>query len=378
MKPLYALIFCLIVAYNPNTIFLKGEIMCDILLAFVLLLNILFYERWKNKEPLVYALLLAVINGFLISIKGTGIAFSGAVLFMLALQLFQKRSRLFKQGFVFRNSMIAVFGGAAVYFLLNNILFPVPSGGLLLFVSVSKSSSYLDTLLANLDNYVTQLYNFFNPDMWDWQAFGKMTAAVMLTFALLGFVMKMQRKIVLHDIAFIFFIVIVLFYPHQAGIRFVFPILPFACYYIYLTVQKLFSRINHKSVTALLFVVIILLQYLPGINKYIDDRLEIVNGPQRIEAKEAIAFIRSNTAKNAIVDFRRPRALALYTQRKSCCNFPWDNPDDALKNIDSLRVNYCLTNSQDINPALDSLIKIKPQLFKQLWSNNQYAIYKYR
>ncbi len=378
MKPAYAIIFSLIIAYNPNTILLKSEIMCDILLSFILLINILCYERYKNKESVLYALLLALVNGFLISIKGTGIAFSGAILLIIAIQFMQKRSRLFKQGFVFRNSMITVFGGVAVYFLLNNLLFPIPSGGLLLFVKVSKSSSYLDTFLSNLDNYVTQFYNFFNPEMWEWQAFGKLTSAVLLSFALLGLFIRIRKKIDLREITFILFALIVLFYPHQAGIRFIFPMLPFACYYIYLTVQKLLVDVNQKSIIAVLCGIYILIQYLPALNSFIDNRFEIVNGPQRLEAKETFEFIRTKTNSSAVFNFRRPRALALYTHRMSCCNFPWAKEGNALMNIDSLKVNYCVTNNEDANPALDSLIKNQPELFKEIWSNRQYSIYKFR
>ncbi len=378
MKPLYAFIFCLIIAYNPHTLLLKGEIMCDILLAFFILLSIVCYERWRNEESIIYVLLLALINGWLISIKGTGIAVSAAIFLTMSFQFIQKRSRLFKQGFVFRNSMLMIFGGIAIYFLLNNILFPVPRGGLLLFISVSKSGDYLSTFLNNLDNYVTQFYNFFNPESGEWQSAGHITAAVMLSFTVIGFLLRIKRKIDLRDKIFMLFILIILFYPHQAGVRFVFPMLPFACYYIYLTVQILFADIKWKYAVGILFAFIVFLQYKPGIDQFIEERFEIVNGPQRMEAREAINYIRLHTDSNSIFNFRRPRALALYTDRKSCCNFPWDNPYDALANIDSLQVNYCMTNNGDVNPALDSLIKIKPTLFKKIWFNNQFAIYKFR
>ena len=152
-------------------------------------------------------------------------------------------------------------------------------------------------------------------------------------------------------------------------------------YVVFTNVSKvlsLFADIKWKMVAVVLFAFMVFLQYKPGIDQFIEERFEIVNGPQRMEAREAMNYIRLHTDSNSIFNFRRPRALALYTDRKSCCNFPWDNPYDALANIDSMQVNYCMTNNGDVNPALDSLIKIKPTLFKKIWFNNQFAIYKFR
>jgi len=211
-----------------------------------------------------------------------------------------------------------------------------------------------------------------------WNAFAKITSASMLTFTIWGFILKTKNQFELVDIVFVLYAIILLVYPYKAGVRFVFPLLPFACYYSYLSVQQLTLNLKHKQLMALAFTVIVLLQYRTTIEKIIATQSHILDGPQRYGAQEAFAYIRNNTPENSVFNFRRPRALALYTQRKACCSFPWDTPEQVLYNIDSLHVDYCMTNASDINASLDSLIKIKPNLFAKIWSNEQFVIYKFR
>ncbi len=377
IKPLYAFLLCLIIAYNPATLFMKGEIMCDICVALFLLLNIIFYERWRVKPQMRYPILLALLNGLLLSLKVTGFVMSVALLFNLLKLLFQKRVTG-KNKLVFRNTVIMFFGGPGIYFLLNEVLFPIPHGGISFYMSITKSGSYGDTILQNLDNYITQFQNFFTPEMEKWNALPNISAAVMLSLTVIGFILKIKKQFALTDSVFILYTIVLLIYPYQAGIRFVFPLLPFACYYIYLSAQQLALAFKHKQLIAICAAIILLLQYRTSIENMIESCDQVVDGPQRHDAQVAFEFIRNHTAPNSIFDFRRPRALTLYSNRKSCCNFPWGNPEDVLANIDSLQVNYCLTNSRDVNPGMDSLINLKPELFKKIWYNNQFTVYKFR
>ncbi len=376
MKSLYAFLFCVMLAYNPATLGMKAEIMCDILSALFLLLSIICYERWKEKSSLFYPLLLALINGALLSIKGTGVVMSAALIGMLLISFFQQRSML--KSFVLRNTLLMIGGGGAVYFLLNRLLLPPVDGGVSFFISIVKIAFTADTISGNLDNCINQFLYFFIPEMEKWTGVAKLTAVVLLSFTACGFVLKTRKQVGLSDIVFVLYGFLLLLYPYQSGLRFIFPLMPFAFYYIYLTAHELATNFKHKQLIAICIASIILLQYRTIIERVMDTNTPIANGPQRPSAQEAFEYIKKHTPKNALFDFRRPRAMALYAERKTCCNFPWAKPIEVLKNIDSLQVNYCVTNTGDINPGLDSLIKIKPDYFTSVWSNDQFVVYKFR
>ena len=376
MKPFYAFLFCMMIAYNPGTLYLKCEIMCDISIAFFLLLTIFFYERWKNVTPIYYSILLALMNGFLLSIKGTGIVITAGLFISLFFTLIKEGRNLNRV--LLKNTLIMIVGGLLFYSLLNEIIFPTPRGGISHFSSLTIGEDYLDLFKINLDNYLTQFNLFFTPEVNEWKAIPKLTASVMLSFTICGFLLKVKKKTELADIVFVLYILLILFYPYQAGIRFIFPLLSFACYYIYLTAQQLSVNFKHKQLIAVSITIVMLLQYKTILEKIIETKGMVQDGPQRVAAQEAFQFIQNNTAKSAVFDFRRPRALALYTNRKACTSFPWDTPQQVLQNIDSLQVNYCMINKGDRNPALDSLIQIKPELFKEVWNNEVFFIYKFR
>ena len=166
MKLLYAFLFCVVLAYNPATLGMKAEIMCDILAALFLLLCIICFERWKEKSSLIYPLLLALINGVLLSIKGTGVVMSAALIGMLMIYFFQQRNLL--KSFVLRNTLLMIGGGGAVYFLLNQLLLPPANGGVSFFISIVKIAFTADTISGNLDNCINQFLYFFIPEMEKW------------------------------------------------------------------------------------------------------------------------------------------------------------------------------------------------------------------
>ena len=159
MKPLYAFLFCLIIAYNPGTLYLKGEIMCDICIAFFLLLTIYCFERWKNSPSLAYPLLLGLMNGFLLSLKGTGIVLSAALLVMVVFKLLKHRNEQ-NTRLIIRNTLLTIITGGVIYALLNEIIFPTPRGGITHFTSLTIGEDYFNLFKMNFDNYVSQ-FNYF-------------------------------------------------------------------------------------------------------------------------------------------------------------------------------------------------------------------------
>jgi hypothetical protein len=91
----------------------------------------------------------------------------------------------------------------------------------------------------------------------------------------------------------------------------------------------------------------------------LENQNHVEQGPQRMDAKAAFDFINSHTEKNDRILFKKPRALALYTDRNCFVN----NPDATFENInDQIKENhidYILINEEISDDKIKDFVSKK-------------------
>jgi hypothetical protein len=118
---------------------------------------------------------------------------------------------------------------------------------------------------------------------------------------------------------------------------------------------------------------------MEGITNLIKQQKEVIYGPQDKDAVEVFNYIKTHIPKNAIIDFMKPRALALYTDRKGYAHNENYTLQELKQKFDEIGVSYILYNEPFGWYAPDEVLKEYIKVYKDnlilLWNNNMYKIY---
>lgn len=174
---------------------------------------------------------------------------------------------------------------------------------------------------------------------------------------------------------FLAYLAMLLVYPYRgSGFRFLLPVAPII---LHLAVEG-FKGIQwnftlSKTVWKVGLFAILMLQLIP------EQYLAIVNaknnfaGPQETESIEAFNFIQQNTPANAVFMFKKPRALALYTQRSA---FAINPADTAFENtIAHFAPQYILSHIELSAENELNYLQNHPQTWLPVWHNNKFTLY---
>lgn len=376
----------LIIIYNPWTLNFKMEIMAEIPFTLFLLIIMILYHFRKEKNNYFFYVFLGFLGGFLMSIRAAGSVFIAVVLLEIIFFFFQYRKKridliTFKKTGL--QNIIMIISAVFTYTLLNVLLFKTPSSGFLYYTSVFTFDSLSHKIRDNLAYNFFVIKSFFNTENADWQFLPVFTQSAFLTFSVIGFIKKIFIKLYFIDLTVILYCLFILIYPYgNAGFRFILPISPVLFYYALLAVKDI--NISFKSVYRKVIIcfigILILVQYKVGIEKIIDQRNDVLWGPQEENAAEAFDYIKNNIPENALIDFVKPRALALYAERNSYHMEPNQSMQAIKENIDKANISYLLYTDETINflpeDSLKKFVSLTDNNLVCEWSNSKFSLYK--
>jgi hypothetical protein len=233
-------------------------------------------------------------------------------------------------------------------------------------------------LLRNSDYYVQNFQRFFHPDTGIYNVFTLIIKAFALSFFIVGYVFKLAGRLAFLEIFFGLYMLIIILFPNLTqGIRYIFPVIPFALFYIIGGLKSLKPETAVKPVIfAVILGVLSIIQYEPGIQKIVAEKNVILQGPQEPEAQEAFRFINETTPQDAKIAFIKPRVLSLYAERSSLANhFAMDTKGLEQKFSDE-GINYFLLCSELSNPALQDYINEHQKDIILIWKNPKFEFYR--
>lgn len=376
----------LIIVYNPWVLNFKMEVMAEIPFTFFFLLILILYHFRKGEKNYFYYLFIGILGGFLMSIRAAGSVFVMAVMIELAFAFYKfqrKKITLTTLKKITTQNLIIIFTSTFLYILLNVLLIPIPSSGFLYYASVLSFDSFVQLLRDHLTYNLQVFKNFFATENQDWQFLTLLTQSAMLTFAVIGFIKKIFQKFDFIDLVLILYCISILVYPFgNAGFRFLLPVVAILLYYTVIAIKDIkinFTLIKRKYTTILLGL-LILIQYKVGVESIIKHQKDILWGPQEASAAEAFNYIKNNIPANALIDFVKPRALALYAERNSYHMEINQSLPAIRKNIKDANITYLLYSDEPINffpeDSLKKYLALQDNNLILEWSNSKFKLYK--
>jgi 4-amino-4-deoxy-L-arabinose transferase-like glycosyltransferase len=373
---LVAIFLVLIIVYNPWTLNMKLEIMSEFPFALLLVLLVWLYGKYEDGPYGIWAL-LALLGGLLISVRTIGFVFPLALFaYLIRRRFFDRENRMAGKRML---ALLIPLGAVLIHFILNRLVFAVPQadGGSYTGIWEGDEALYA-TVLYNLAYYTEQFKYFFSPWGGSWNFLPLMLKAAIFTFTLLGMIRSFSRKWELADMVVILYLLVLLVYPYRhAGIRFLFPLIPFLMVYLVrgLEAVSLFPGIR-KQVKTVFLGLLVLVSYLNMFWYIVHIHHQTLPGPQEKSSQEAFAYIRDHTAANAVIIFAKPRVLALYTGRQSIANHKELPARDIADLIFEYGVNYVLVHEEVSDEAIKDFIYRQDYICDYEWNNDKFVLYK--
>ncbi|MDX2245233.1 MAG: hypothetical protein SF052_00540 [Bacteroidia bacterium] len=304
---------CLWLVYHPWVLAFKADILSEIPYTLFLMAAV---SGWLYGNGRHKATKTGLLVGFAILIRPMGVVFLGAIVAEAVLKSLgdigkKPEERQWKT--MMANAGLTVLVALGVYFLVEKILFPMPSEGS--YISLIMEHSPAEYFFKNLTQYGKSLEEFVFPAGKNRIAWaGAIIAGVLL---LVGIANK-WRSYPLPLLMVVIHIIMLGVYPYFQGSRFLFPVIPLVLFYFFSGVNILVERTKTKKFATPVFLGVLLMFYVPSVYTfYKKTQLPITSGPQQKVADETFSYIRQELPPNARILFHKPRALALYSGKSS-------------------------------------------------------------
>ncbi|MCX6274980.1 MAG: phospholipid carrier-dependent glycosyltransferase, partial [Bacteroidetes bacterium] len=359
----------------------KREILSDVPFSFFMLLGVLLFR--SERKNILHFILTGLIWGFALSVRGIGATLflaSGFIFFHSIFRYVMKKEDRSQLLASVKKSSIVVSSAILFYLLMNAVLFPIPSSGILKFYADAVSGeNFAKWLLLNLDYYYYVFLNFFATMGGSWLWLCTFSKFILLSLIPIGIVMTWYRRKGFDDWLFIAYLLVLFIYPYLGGgFRFLLPVMPLILKYIYTGFSSLISLSKvRSSLPGISFFLIILFQYTPGIIGQVNSMDYSEEGPQEEPAVEAFEYI-SHLPDEAVVVFLKPRALSFYSGKRAAYvtrNVKPDEIRDLFKRMNAHYFLLCSQNEEVNDVILKKFIVDHKSELKLIWHNNNFELY---
>lgn len=345
---LTAAIITAILFFNAHYIFLIDNILSECpFLLFSFAAIFFYYKREENFR--LYSVLLGATIFFAVNTRTLGIALLAALL----LDDISRRK--------FSVEKILPYATYAVLKIIFSQILPT--------IPIQNNSGYLVTFSLNpTDIFMQMIYqiiifgSFFLPNTENiWSAnLNVLTLCIGIFFILLAIIGAI-KNFSEHRFLFLYCAItfaIISAFNTQAGIRYIFGIIPFAMYLAFLAIKNFKIKFLVIAIlSATIFFSVGAIIFNPNSNQ-----------AYTAEAVETYDFINKNISDDKIIFFFKPRVLYLNTNNYSY--FFWEDEENSLRNAD-----YVLLTTDDYFPELrKNLVDNKKYL--HVYGNEKFDLYK--
>jgi 4-amino-4-deoxy-L-arabinose transferase-like glycosyltransferase len=370
-----ALVLALIFLYNPQMIIFKREVMSDIPFTALLVLNFILYQKivranWKQLA------LLAAVTGCMLAVRPAGIVFVAAVV-MDQLLGFIKRKTSFRDFSLFAGIFVVI--PIIIYFVVNSLIFQIPSGGSIRdYLLFYYSGNFLQIIPQNLAHHIEVFRYLYVPEAGVLNGFSVILGSVMVAMALLGFWKRLFNGPGVLEWFFIFYAVMLLVFPNNdSAYRLLVPLGFIALFYAAtgLKTVQLFSQIPGWKRAIACGMVIVLL-FMPGLVHIAFSAGNTLEGPQQQSSVEAFEYMRKNVPPEAVVVFAKPRALALYAGCRSMAEPFTTNPTLFHQQVMDAKASFLLIHSTLTSKPMQRYSRVMQGHTTKQWENKEFVLYR--
>lgn len=320
----------IIMGLNPYFFSFKDNIVSDIPFMFFSLLSIFFMQRFiMEKKPFLNETAGNVLIGASIfiscAIRGNGIIL---VPTLFTVQLIESIPAIRSRAILSLRTLSALipYGVFALLTIMLGALLPSESSG---SYSDQMNMVSIETIAKNIVYYALLPAEFFVVDIYPpFRIIAIVLFLLSAPLVLLGVVMNFRENY--HFIAFSALTVLLyILWPGTQGLRFIFPVIPFYLFFAFaglsrlgltlpIPVMKRYAAIHLPGVFS--FMVIFVFGLTLSAQMYIilsSSGQDVLNGPYTKDSIELFRYISNHTQGSDIIIFFKPRAMTLYTGRKS-------------------------------------------------------------
>ena len=322
LKKQIVLLIILVMAASPYFFDFKQNVLSDIPAMFFLLLSVLLIQlvylkksAFKHRETYLILLSLSIFISFFIRTSSFTII---PLLFLVQMIEHKKWLKDFRD--ILLNSIPYLIFLAG--YLITSLIFPAGS------YSANHTffnSNFLKLAADNFYYYAVTLTEFFGNNASISGIFGAKTLLFFQTLycaSLLLFltgVLKSWRKNYLYIVFFALNLGLFLVYQYTQGLRFIISLVPFYLFFVFAGIKSLnLRRLLKISFEKIIYASGFLLVLFFAVQIYSTTRQgPPADGPYSQNSQELFEFIKNNTATAESVSFYKPRAMNLFTGRKS-------------------------------------------------------------
>ena len=337
----------LAISYSGYLIELKRNILADVPCLFFVTLYLSLRKSDRFSWQKILLLILLVVCAIQIRSQAIFVLFAEVVFFCIsaATSIIKKQSLSLKF-FISVPSLLIAVGALLLNVLLDKVFFPPPvstTGFYNSFYSLLTGGGIVDMA----EPYVTYVVNtatcFFHFETFN----GYKKAAMLvlenagLSFAVVGFIIKVRKSFGVEDVFFLVMCLVILFFPGRDA-RYFLPAVPVLFSYSYFgfrVVVPFITAIDPRRIALCLTIIYFWVGsgYLKAVTKEHKDFCVPLD-----KEYQAFNYLKTHVRDNEIIIFTKPRFLTLYTDRKAV-NVSWQmNPEMNKKYFDSLNVKYLL------------------------------------
>ncbi len=173
--------------------------------------------------------------------------------------------------------------------------------------------------------------------------------------ALSGYIKLVRQKPLPSEIFVAVYCSMLLVVPFFQGYRYILPVVPFFILYLFHGIESLASLTSKRL--AFMFPAAILLLGVASHAGYINqlEKKPAQRGVLDSEAVELYDYLKSNTSKDSVIIFKRPRILALFTQRHSTTYSGDISICQSWENFLQLGATHLLVNTRDPKKDLKNI-----------------------
>jgi len=343
-----AICMSVMTVYSGYMVSFKSEVLADVP---CLLFIMLYLTIRESRRHIRYRYLLLIITAFAaIEIRSQAILLlpaEGLVWLVTVVSTIRQKKQGQLRNILRQPAVLVISITLLLHFIVSHVLVPATAGTTQFYFHIFRqalhqsSPSFLWEKLKDTIGIVTAM-------PWPgWYAapasgIAAFIRAVLFWAILIPFIIRMVRRPSLADSFFALMLFMLLFYPCRDP-RYFLPLFPVAAVYLYFTVRTLcimLPRLHPATIAIPITIVYFMADYNTLLHAA---TAPISGGIMEQREKDAFGYISSHVAYADVILFTKPRALALFTGRRTV-NLSWYLSPAADKPfLDSIGVKYVLT-----------------------------------
>jgi len=377
-REFYAICLAIACVYSRTVIELKQAVLSDLLC--LLCTTIYLTIRFSKKSSPGQRIVLILTGTLLLLIRSQmALLIVAEILYLIYTVLTKKQQ---EQKDKTQTSVVAIVVIPVLYTLLTKTLFASPQSGNTFYIQLFQPLlQNLWPLVGYNTNYLFDLLgHIFYHEAYDpfWQAFTAFFCSAGLIGIVLGFFISVREKLTVADIFFVLMCLLILLLPVYQGFRYLLPILPICMLYIFrfwkVTLSS-FITSNKKLIAACILLLFLVLSYDDVDRASAFDRNWTPNTP---DDTVAFRYIRQNIPDTSIIIFAKPRALNLFTGKKTIVLAAKQTIEENKRLMDKSGADFLLTRWLLEDEYYRDYLSKSNTKVDTVIINSKYTLYKIR